>query len=161
MVLPNFLQQLRQLGLQVLQIRFVGNIHIADRTRVVIRPVQDVLHLGIVDDLHIVAAVHHAGGPDADFLDGPPKAADFDNISHVALVLKEHEQARDHVGDQALCTEAHDQGQNAHTGHDGRHVHPQNGQAPAQDGQGSSILNETVHQGAQRLSPMGLGLKKA
>lgn len=85
----------------------------------------------------------------------PREAADFHDISHVALVLKEHEHTGNHVGNEALRTKAHDEGQNAYAGHDGRYVHAQDGQAPAQNGQGRSVLNQAVHQRAQGLSPDG------
>ena len=142
------------------QICLVGDVDVADGQGGVVRAVEDVLHVGVVDDLDVFAGVDDGGGADADLLDGAAEAVDLHDVAHVVLVLKEHEGAGDQVGDQALRAEAQHQSQNAHGGDDGGQIHPQDAQAPAEDHDERHILEEARAQGQQGAAAVGLRVEE-
>lgn len=154
----NLLQQGGQLRLQLLQVCLIGDGDIADRPGVVIGTVEDILHLRVVDDLHIAAAVGDGGGADSDLGDHAPETVDLHDVAHVVLVLQQHEGADDHVSDETLGAEADHQGQHADAGDDGAHVNAQQGQTLADDDDAGHIFDQAAQQRQHRPAAVGAGL---
>ena len=97
-------QHFRQLGLQRFEIGLIGDPDNRDGTGSVVRTVQNVAHIGIVDDLDVAAGIFQAGGPDTDAGDFAAETADFNEVADVILILEDREDTGDQIRNQRICT---------------------------------------------------------
>ena len=127
----NLLHECRNGRLEVLQVRPIRNANVADAARHLVRPVQDILHGRVIDNLDVLRRIRDAGCTNTYIRNSATEPVHFNNIAHVIMIFKDHERTRDHVCDQALRTKANDQGYDPDAGNDGGYVDAKNGKTPA------------------------------
>ena len=138
----DLLEDCGDLLLDLFEAELVGDTDRGDRHGAVFGTVDDVLDVGVVDDLEVAASVANAGGADADGVHRSAETVKLDDVAHVVLVLEKDERAGDQVGNEALRAEADDQCDNSDAREDRSGVHARDGQTPADAGDDNRIFEQ-------------------